>query len=346
MRILWLAPTFRGNGRIRSEGIRALGSDVMLVTAALRYSDFDDAREYETVLNGRPIPWSDWGPCYRTYQEAKRFRPDVVVTELLRDPRWRMFASLAPRIRLVHDDKPHDAKSVFPWWNRLFFNRWDAQADATIVFSEYVASGLRAQGRAGSRLYVAPLHSDLDPCLIPDFVPARERRNFVMLGRQNPYKNHAVVFAAWEDHVAGSLWSGDELVIFGDGEISIPLPPYVRWVRGDFRYRDIVSELARAKGSIVHYTEGASQSGVQVLSMQLGVPPLVSTGGALPEYQPQGLSVSGVNDVRGLAQAIDALADSDEVDRQSHLALQHYKDCYDSRLFARRFLEIAKDVTQ
>lgn len=345
MRILWLAPTFRGNGRIRSKEIRALGADVMLVTAALRYSDFDQSDEHETVLNGRPIPWSDWRPCYRTYQEARRFRPDVVVTELLRDPRWRMFAGLAPRIRLVHDDKPHDAKSVFPWWNRLFFNRWDAQADATIVFSEYVASGLRAQGRAGSRLYVAPLHSDLDPCLIPDLVSGSERRNFVMLGRQNPYKNHAVVFAAWEAHVAGSAWRGDELVIFGDGEISRPLPPSARWVRGDFKYRDIVGELARAKGSIVHYTEGASQSGVQVLSMQLGVPTLVSTGGALPEYQPNGLSVSGVNDVRGLARAIDALADPEEVDRQSRLALNHYKHCYDSSLFARRFIEIAKDVT-
>ena len=191
MRILWLAPTFRGNARIRSEEIRALGADVMLVTAALRYSDFDQDLELETVLNGRPIPWADWRPCYRTYQAARRFRPDVVVTELLRDPRWRMFASLAPRIRLIHDDKPHDAKNVFPWWNRLFFNRWDARADATIVFSDYVASSLRAQGRAGSRLYVAPLHSDLDPSLIPDFAfPARERRNFVMLGRQNP-KNQA-----------------------------------------------------------------------------------------------------------------------------------------------------------
>jgi glycosyltransferase involved in cell wall biosynthesis len=116
-------------------------------------------------------------------------------------------------------------------------------------------------------------------------------------------------------------------------------------VRGDFKYRDIVGELARAKGSIVHYTQGASQSGVQVLSMQLGVPTLVSTGGALPEYQPIGLSVSGVNDVRGLARAIDALADPEEVERQSYLALNHYKNCYDSSLFARRFVEIAKDVT-
>jgi glycosyltransferase involved in cell wall biosynthesis len=346
MRILWLSPHFRALARIRAEEFRALGADVMLVTADIRYSEFDHAREYETVLIGRPIPWADWLPCYRTYQEAKRFRPDVVVTEILGDPRWRMFASLAPRIRLVHDDKPHDEQNVRPWWNRMFFDRWDVKADATIAFSAYVASNLPSQGRAGSRLYVAPLHSDLDPYLVPDFIPAGERRNFVMFGRQNPYKNHAVVFAAWEAHVAGSAWRGDELVLFGDGQISRPLPPRARWVRGDFKYREVVGELSRAKGSIVHHTKGASQSGVQVLSMQLGVPTLVSTGGALPEYQPTGLSVTGVNDIEGLSRAFDGLADPAEVDRQSRIALDHYKNYYDSSLFARRFLEIAKDITE
>lgn len=346
MRILWLAPNFRGNARIRSEGLRSLGAEVMTVTAAIRYSYFDDSPHYETVLNGRPIPWADWGPCYRTYLQARRFRPDVVVTEMLRDPRWRLFAGLAPRIRLVHDDRPHDAKNVAPWWNRLFFSRWDTRADATLVFSNYVADSLRAQGKAGANLYVAPLHSDLDPALIPDFVPAAQRRDFVMVGRQNPYKNHAVVFAAWEAHVSGSDWHGDELVIFGDGEITQPLPAHCRWERGDYKYMEIAAELARAKGSIVHYTDGASQSGVQVLSMQIGVPTLASTGGALPEYQPPGLSITDVNDVEGLTQALNALAEQAEAERQGRVAVEHYNARYHSDVFAKRFLEIANDVVK
>lgn len=40
-----------------------------------------------------------------------------------------------------------------------------------------------------------------------------------MVGRQKPYKNHDVVFAAWEAHTAGPFWRGDELVLLGDGAI-------------------------------------------------------------------------------------------------------------------------------
>ena len=342
MRILWLSPWFRPRARIHAENLQSLGAEVMLVTSDLHFES-DQARPYETVLLGRPVPTAGWLPALDAYRDAKRFQPDVVVTELLRDPRWRMFARLAPRVRLVPDDKPHDETHVAPWWNRFFFDRWDAEADATIVFSNYVAASLRAQGTAGSRLYVAPLTSDLDPSLVPDFVPAERRKNFLLIGRQWPYKNHDVVFAAWEAHTRGTAWRGDELIVLGRGEISRPLPAHARWNQGAFKYRQVVDELAGSKGSIVH-CRSASQSGVQVLSMQLGVPTLVSTAGALPEYQPAGSSVTGIDDIDGLSRALDALADPEEVDIQGRAALEHYRRQYDSAVAARRLLEIFQDV--
>lgn len=78
--------------------------------------------------------------------------------------------------------------------------------------------------------------------------------------------------------------------------------------------------------------------------MQLGVLPLVSDTGALPKYQPPGLSVTGVDDVGGLAAAIDALADPVEVERQNGMASACYRSRYDARFFARRLLEIAGEV--
>lgn len=341
MRILWLAPTFRNNARICTHELRKLGAEVMLVTADLRYSEYDDVETYETLLRGRPIPWADWIPCYRTYRNAKRFQPDIVVTEILADPRWKLFATLAPRIRLVHDAQPHDDVDGLPWWNRMLFDRWDAKADATIVFSQHVG---RALSGSPSPVHVAPLHSDLNPAFVPAPIPAVDKRNFVMFGRQFPYKNHAVVFAAWQMHVNSGAWRGDELLIYGDGEITAPLPDHCRWVRGDFKYRLVIRELCRAKGSIVHYTDGASQSGVQVLSLQLGVPPLVSTGGGLGEYQPDGLVVTDPGDVEGLARAIDALADPSEVERQSKIAAEHYQNHLDPSVFAKRFIEVASEV--
>jgi hypothetical protein len=94
---------------------------------------------------------------------------------------------------------------------------------------------------------------------------------------------------------------------------------------------------------LVHL-RSASQSGVHLMSMQLGVPPLVSTAGALPEYQPPGLSVTGIDDVFGLSRAIDVLADPVEVEVQSRIALDHYRNHYDAPLAAKRLLQIFDDV--
>jgi glycosyltransferase involved in cell wall biosynthesis len=265
---------------------------------------------------------------------------------MLSDPRWQLFARSTPRINIIHDADPHDEKHKIPVWNRLMFDRWNDNADATVVFSEYVASRLVSQGKDASRLRVVPLHSDLDPTLVPEPIPADGRKNFIMFGRQDPYKNHAIILAAWEAHVASNSWRGDELIFYGDGEIPGPFPPHAHWVRGRFEYADVVGEFARAKGSIVHHTEGASQSGVQLMSMQLGVPTLVSTGGALPEYQPDRLNVTGVNDVDGLARAISALADPHEVDIQSRIVRDHYKNHYDVSVFVKHFLKVSNEVAR
>lgn len=343
MRILWLSPWLRPIARNNAESLQALGAEVMLVTADL-HPESDNARDYETVLLGRPVPTADWIRIGKAYRAAKRFKPDVVVTELLRDPRWRVFGSLAPRVCILHDDKPHDETLHPQWWLRSFYP-WNARAAATIVFSNYVAESLQRMGATKSPIHVAPLVTDLHPSKVPAFVPASERRDFVMVGLQSPYKNHGVVFAAWHAHAQGPAWRGDELVLYGDGAIAEPLPLHTRWARRRFEYSEVIDELASAKGSVVH-SRSASQSGVQVMSMQLGVPPIVSTAGALPEYQPAGLSVTGIDDVKGLTHAFDSLADPSEVARQSQIARDSFSAKLDPAIAAERLLEIFTTVVQ
>lgn len=129
----------------------------------------------------------------------------------------------------------------------------------------------------------------------------------------------------------------------GNGEVPCDLPPHARWIRGNFKYSSVLSRLAGAKGSIVH-SRSASQSGVQVMSMQLGVPPIVSTSGALPEYQPEGLSITDKDDVRGLTAALDSLADPREVDIQARAALGRYISSYAPAVAAKRLLEIFEEI--
>ncbi|MCC5582134.1 glycosyltransferase, partial [Microtetraspora sp. AC03309] len=81
---------------------------------------------------------------------------------------------------------------------------------------------------------------------------------------------------------------------------------------------------------------------VQVLSMQLGVTPVVSTAGALPEYQGPTESVLGVDDVNALARAFDALADPDEAAARGEAARKHYRATYSAVVSAQAMVEVLR----
>src|SRR5207237_5978918 len=67
--------------------------------------------EYERVLDPRPKDPRTIAPLLRTHAELRRWRPDVVLAELVWDPRWLLLARLAPLVHLVHDDRQQPARS-------------------------------------------------------------------------------------------------------------------------------------------------------------------------------------------------------------------------------------------
>ena len=209
---------------------------------------------------------------------------------------------------------------------------WANRAVFTVAFSRYVAEAVGASA-------IVPLTSDLAESQVPEYVPAAQRRDMVLVGRLNGYKNLDVCLQAWQSHTSGAAWRGDNLVLVGDGESRSPLPDHVVWNRGRFQYPDVVPMLSRAKASVVHYRR-ASQSGVQVLSMQLGVTPIVSTEGALPEFQPPGEKPIGVDDVDGLARAFDSLADPQQAATRGAASLEHYRSEYSAAVSVSALLDI------
>lgn len=336
MKVLWLSPWMRPLARIHVEALRAQGDDVMLVTTD-QHPGSDAARPYEIVLDARVKQPSSWAPFLRALQAARAFAPDVVVTELVRDPRWTAFGALAPRVQLIHDDRPHDASENRPAWERAIFDRWGGRSAATIAFSDYVADAVR-HGRvpgAGTPVHVIPLTSDVEDTRVSTVVPADARRDVVLLGRINSYKNIEVVLEAWRRHVGGPGWRGDDLVVIGKGEIGVPLPPHTIHRNEPFRYDDELGAISRAKASLVHYRR-ASQSGVQVLCMQLGVATIVSDRGALPEFQTPGEPVIGVDDVDALVAELDRVANSDIAFRSGSAARKHYDAQFSSAVAGAR----------
>lgn len=343
-RVLWLSPWMRPLARVQAEGLRRRGVDVLLVTSD-QHPESGAARDYELVLDPRFRTGATWPAFLAAWLEVRRYRPDIVITELVRDPRWLALAGPAPRVQLVHDDRPHDSTEERPGYERAVFDRWGARSAATIVYSDHVAEGVAGRRDvAGTAVHVVPLASDLDPARVPPFVRADARRDFVVIGRLNPYKNTDVILQAWRRHVGGSGWRGDRLLLIGDGRLDAgALPEHAEWRRGSYRYDDVLDTLAAAKGSVAHYRR-ASQSGVQVLSAQLGVAPIVSTAGALPEYQPPGVPAVGIDDVAGLAAAFDALADPQTAAAAGAAAARHYAQRFSVERVTDRLVDVLSEV--
>jgi glycosyltransferase involved in cell wall biosynthesis len=331
--------------RVQAEALRRRGVDVLLVTSDGHHPDSDAARDYELVLDPRLRRAATWPATLAAWRRVREYRPDVVLAELVSDPRWIALPGRTPRVQLVHDDRPHDPAEQLPAYKRAVADRWGAGSAATVTYSDYVAAAVATRRDvAGTRVHVLPLCSDLDPALVPPLVGPEGRRDFVLIGRLNQYKNVEVVLEAWQRHVVGGGWRGDDLVLLGDGPVSArTLPEHTVWRPGKYRYSDVIAALASAKGSITHYRR-ASQSGVQVLSMQLGVMPMVSTAGALPEFQPPGCPPVGVDDIAGLTKAFDQLADPSAAARCGAAAARHYADRFAVERAADRLLDVISEV--
>lgn len=324
MRVLWVAPWGRPLAEVFASGLRANGHDVLVVTSGRH---FEAARPDDDVLvvEGSLKQPHAWASVIRAMRAARTFEPDVVVTEEFTDPRLYPLLRLAPVAVLVHDDAPHDETEVKRLRHRVVGARVHASADLLVTFSSFVAQRVVS---GGVSVATVPLPSESPGMLTPPLVPAAQRRDVVVLGRINPYKDLPTTLAAWAEHVRGDGYRGDELIIIGDGnEENLILPERCQWRRERFQFADVVPVLARAKAAVVHY-RSASQSGVQVTAMQCGTAAVVSDAGGLPEYLPAGQRPVPVGDVAGLAHALDVLADPVVAAAAGAASREHHDECY------------------
>jgi glycosyltransferase involved in cell wall biosynthesis len=339
LRVLWLSPLMRPLARVQAEALRERGIDVLLVTTD-QHPESDKARDYELVLGSR----FSTSATLAAHRRIREHRADIVIAEQVRDPRWIALAGRAPRIQLVHDERRDDGRprQVLA---RSVFDRWGAHSAATVTYSNYAAIAVATRRDvAGTSVHVVPLCGDLDSELIPSFVGPDGRRDFVLAGRLDSHKNVDVILEAWQRHVDGDSWRGDELLLIGDGPLTIrTLPAYVRWRHGSYRYADVVTTMAAAKGFVAHY-RSASQSGVQLLSMQLGVMPIVSPVGGLAEYQPASFPPVPVDDVAGVTAAFDELADPCTATLRGSLASRHYAEHFSVDRAADALLNVLTEV--
>ncbi|MDQ1689489.1 MAG: hypothetical protein QOK42_2464 [Frankiaceae bacterium] len=318
MRIALIAPWFRTLGQVHGRALARQGHDVLLVTTDGHFQDgYGWVPELLLPARLKSARWpSAWATARR---QLRRWRPEAVLLDQTWDLRAAALAHGAPRALVVHDAGPHDKLHVGAAWQRSVIARQRRTARDVVCFSRAVRDRLDAS----ARVHVVPLTSELPEDLVLPVAPAGERRDFLVLGRVSPYKNLDTVFAAWAAHVGSSAYRGDHLVVLGDGHLEAALPPATRWERRRFDFRVEAAALHRFKASLTLYSE-ASQSGAQITSMQLGVMPIASSEGGLPEYQPVERPCVAPLDVGAVVVSLAELADPARAAREGQAARAHY----------------------
>lgn len=324
MKIVLLAPWFRTLATAWADGLRAAGHEVMVVTSPMHF-DPPPAHGQDLVLDSRWRTRSGVAELRAARARIRAFGPDVVIAEIMRDPRYlAMVPRGVPLVITTHDAVAHDRANRTPFMRRLAQAVLTRRADLEVCFSDQVA-GLIESGR--HPIAVLPLTSEMPESLTPPFVEADGRRDFFVVGRLSAYKNIATVVAAYERHRASDAFRGDRLVIVGGGDPECDIPAHVEWQSGRFRFADLAPRLAAAKASICLYSAG-SQSGVQVTSMQCGVQCVVSDVGGLAEYLPAGEAPLGVHEIEGLTTVLGELADPSVAAEGGRRAAARYRQIY------------------
>lgn len=324
VKALFLAPWFRTLAVGWAEGLRARGHEVRVVTTTQHF-DPPPVHDQDIVFEARWRTRAGVAEATRAFRVLRAWRPDVVITDPVSDPRY-LALSLTGRAQAftTHDAKPHDESHRQPLLRRLNTSALMRRADAELVFSRHVASVL---GDRGHRVVVLPLMSEMPESDVPPFVPAAERRDFLVVGRLSQYKNVPTILEAYERHRASGNFRGDRLVVIGGGDPGCELPDHVERIDERFRFADVAPRMAAAKASICLYSAG-SQSGVQVWAMQCGTPSIVSEVGALGEYLPEGEGPLCHDDIDALVRQLDRFADAAEAERVGQVS----RAAYDARL--------------
>ncbi|WP_168582231.1 glycosyltransferase family 4 protein [Gephyromycinifex aptenodytis] len=340
MKVLWLSPWFRTLSVAWANGLRSDGHEVVVATTSQHF-DAPALHPADILFRG---PWRSrlgMAELREAHSYVRRFAPDVVVTEITRDPRFLLLAPAGvPLVITTHDARAHDAANRTPLMRRLSGGVLGRRAALEVCFSSRVKDEL---GPRRHPVEVLPLTSEMPEDATPELVGPADRRDFFVVGRLSSYKNLPVILEGYRQHQQSTSFRGDRLVVVGGGDPGCPIPSDVEWVKGRFAFADLAPRLAAGKASICLYSAG-SQSGVQVLGAQCGVRTLVSEVGGLAEYLPKGEVPLPHRDPGCLAQALDLLADPERAAADGRRHRELYLSSFSNSVTARRWAQALTSV--
>ena len=285
MRIAFVAPWFRTLAHLYGRLLQEAGHEVLVVTSDRHFEDsYGFCDEVAAPVLGVD-PARATAAVLRARRAVRAFRPDVVVEDVLSDPRWQGAGGRARRVLMLHDPRPHDDSHRLLGIRSWSAQRQLARADGLLCFSETSAAILRA--RTSRPVTAVPLLSEVPE----EWVRlSPTKRGFLMLGRLSVYKGFDLGLRAWQGLSDSERAAHPLRCVVSEGD-----PALLERLRasgasltvGRFSFREVTEQVSSASALLLPYA-AASQSGVQLMSLQHATAPLVSDLPGLAEYQVPG----------------------------------------------------------
>jgi glycosyltransferase involved in cell wall biosynthesis len=131
------------------------------------------------------------------------------------------------------------------------------------------------------------------------------------------------------------------LLVSGVGEVQ--QAPGVVLRQGVYSEAEVEERLSTVRAVVLPYAE-ASQSGVQVLAMQFGVPTVVTDVGALPEMQPIGAPIVPYGDEVAMAGALVKLCEGEVQSGLAAAARDVYRVQHSGPVIAHQLIEALESM--
>lgn len=333
MRIAFVTPWFRSLAHLYGAALERAGHSVLVVSTEDHFES-SYALCTELTVRGKAASVPDQVRELRHLRgRLKEFNASVTFEDVFRDPRWLALTHGSPgRHVMVHDPAPHDSRHRVSGLKNQVSRAQLRGSSGIVSFSEYAQK--KIAGSAQGPVYRVPLLSEM-----PDDRVQRKRHSgrhgFLVIGRPSPYKGVDVAIEAWRRMPADRRESLTLILSEGPGQSETlgPLDDDGLFVReGRFAFDDVTGQIASSRALLLPY-RSASQSGVQLLSMQHAVAPLVHGIGGLAEYQPEAIPAIETLDPGVWSQRMSQLLDDRVADAAGVHAFERYRSLTgDSRL--------------
>lgn len=326
MRIAFVTPWFRSLAHLYGAALERAGHSVLVVSTEDHFEAGYGLCTELTVRGQFGAAGDQVRELRNIRRRLKEFNPGVTIEDVFKDPRWLALTHGMPRRHvMIHDPCPHDSMHRVSGLKNQVSKAQLRGSSGIVAFSEYAQKEIA--GSARLPVHRIPLLSEM-----PDDRVQRRRENgrhgFLVIGRPFPYKGVDIALEAWRRMPANRRESLTLILSEGPGDgneaLGSPDDDGLFVQEGRFAFADVTDQIASSRAVLLPY-RSASQSGVQVLSMQHAVAPLVHGVGGLAEYQPDEIPAIETLDPEVWRQRMDQLLDDQFADTAGLDALTKYK---------------------